>query len=255
MSGDDRGGENPPLDLRELAEVDSPDVVRGALRRFRRRLGLWGGLAAVVVLGLAALIAAPETPTGYTPARVEDAQVHHDVMAEVTQGPVQLIVLRAARLDDTYALHGVLVAEGLEADEGIFVAQRFGVWQPGDEQENPGGSPGAMSPPPAGPPVDLGGLVGATTEPAGTGPVAEVWLEIPLGREQITVTVAAGVALTPSDINTEPAPDDGPSIARPTGDSVLSGIPTRPGSERVLAELELDVQRLDIPRAIWGAQQ
>lgn len=210
----------------------------------------------MVVLGLAALIAAPETPLVYTPARFEDAQLQHEVMAEVTQGPVRFIVLRAARLDDTYALHGVLVAEGLEADEGIFVARRFPVWQPGDDQGDADGSPGSVSSPPPGPPIDMGGLVGATTEPAGTGPIVEVWLEIPLGREQftVTVTVAAGVATTPSDIATRPGPDDGPSIVRSTGDSVLSGVPARPGSERVLAEMDLDVQELGIPRAIWGAQ-
>lgn len=45
--------EQPPLDLRLLADVHSPEVVREALRRFRRRIVtryVWFVLAAVVAL-------------------------------------------------------------------------------------------------------------------------------------------------------------------------------------------------------------
>jgi hypothetical protein len=49
--------ERPPLDLRALGDVDEPDVVRAALRSFRRRLWtryLWIGLA--IILGSVAWV-------------------------------------------------------------------------------------------------------------------------------------------------------------------------------------------------------
>jgi hypothetical protein len=49
--------ERPPLDLRALGDVDSPEVVREALRRFRRRIVtryVWLALA-IVVFGAAVI--------------------------------------------------------------------------------------------------------------------------------------------------------------------------------------------------------
>ena len=54
--------DQPPLDLRALADVDAPDVIHEALRRFRRKIlvrSVWVVLAAVAVV----VIVWARTPT------------------------------------------------------------------------------------------------------------------------------------------------------------------------------------------------
>lgn len=59
--------EQPPIDLRSLADVDSPEVVHEALRRFRRRT-----LVRSVWLLLAGAIGAAAIWWGNTPTTLED---------------------------------------------------------------------------------------------------------------------------------------------------------------------------------------
>jgi hypothetical protein len=66
--------DRPLSGLRDLAEVSSPEVVRGALRRFRRRLVLWAGLFAGAVIGLALLVAAPSAQSHYLPTEFAGAR-------------------------------------------------------------------------------------------------------------------------------------------------------------------------------------
>jgi hypothetical protein len=97
-----------PLDLRALADVDEPEVVRDALRRFRRRVltrYVWV-VAAVVVAGSAVVWG--RTPTTLQ-QRVDAARnvVYVDRVWRVDGVTVGLD--RVADLGDTVGLHFVVI--------------------------------------------------------------------------------------------------------------------------------------------------
>lgn len=233
-----------PLGLRELAEVESPELVRGALRRFRRRFALWAALFAASVIGLTLLVTGPDrgrsVPSEFAGARPTS------VMAVARERDVRITVLDAARLESTYVLHAVVVVDGLALGEGVFIGRQFAVWS--SEMETSGA--GADTPPPPGPPADIGGMVRASDSGFGAHPAQEIWLEIPLGRQRVTVTVAAGVPAGTGPSESEVAPP-----RRPTAELVLEGPPIEPGTGRVLAEVTLDVRELGIPQHIWEGSQ
>lgn len=235
--------DRPPSGLRDLAEVSSPEVVRGALRRFRRRLVLWAGLFAGAVIGLALLVAAPSAQSHYLPTEFAAAGPI-PLMESVRAQSVQVLVLDVARLDDTYVLRAVVAAEDLQPNEGLFVARVFEVWSP-DLEEDAGAASDA--PPPPGPPVDVGGAVRIFDSGFGSHPVQEIWIEIPVGQDRITLTIAAGVPDDPHDPGRETA---GPSDRSDPG-RVLVGSPARPGTERILAEVTLDASQLGVPEHVW----
>lgn len=102
--------EQPPLDLRALADVDSPEVVRGALRTFRRRIVtryVWLVLA-IVLFGAAVLWG--RTPTTLE-QRVEAAHsaAYIDAVWRVRGATVALD--KVADLGDRIGLHLVAVPD------------------------------------------------------------------------------------------------------------------------------------------------
>lgn len=234
-----RDEDQPVAALASLREVESPELVRVAVRRFRRRLLLWAGVVVAALVGLVLLLTAPAVAPGLPERLAASGPV--SVMERIEQDPVEVLVLQAARLENSYALRLVVTASGLADDEGVFVAQRFAVSPPDTFDEEP--EPGDAAPPPPGPPPDLGGVVSIADSGFGASLVQEAWVEAPLGTRRLTVTVGAGVPARPgSDL--PPADTEGDTW-------VLSGPPTEPGTQRVLAEVELDLTELGLVDDIW----
>lgn len=118
-----------PLDLRSLADVDSPEVVREALRHFRRRVltrGLWLAVGAVV---LVVAVVWGRTPTTLADRidRASRSITAHPVW-RVDDGVVALD--RVADLgDDRLGFHFIVVGRGVQIDlTGAISAETFGPW-------------------------------------------------------------------------------------------------------------------------------
>ena len=126
--------ERPPLDLRALADVDSPEVVREALRNFRRRIVtryVWLALA-IVVFGAAVIWG--RTPTTLQ-ERVDSAHSYAEPGARAVwhlRG-ISVALDRVADLGDTVGLHFVVLPEPGRGIERISVtgeisSMGFGNW-------------------------------------------------------------------------------------------------------------------------------
>lgn len=120
------------MDLSSLGEVTSPDVVRGAFRRFRRRVFTTGALVAVSALSLAgALLWATVFHRTIDEKIVDSPGATLGVV--VTEGDVVTIVERVARIDDGLGIHLYQAAADAprRADysyrlSGIRYAEKFG---------------------------------------------------------------------------------------------------------------------------------
>ncbi len=100
-----------PLDLRSLADVESPEVVREALRTFRRRLWtryLWIGLA--IVLGAVTLV------VGNRPSNLREEMERADVRSAPASpvwhvGGLSIALAEVADLGDSTGLHFVVLPD------------------------------------------------------------------------------------------------------------------------------------------------
>ncbi len=103
--------EQVPLDLRTLADVDSPEVVRAALRTFRRRI-----VTRYVWLGVGALVLVAAVMWGRTPSTLQqridgaNAAVVPEAVWHVPGGTVALD--RVVDLGDTVGLHLIVLPDG-----------------------------------------------------------------------------------------------------------------------------------------------
>jgi len=99
-----------PLDLRILADVESPEVVREALRAFRRRL--W---TRYVWIGLAIVLAALAFVAGNRPSdlheEMERANVRSFPEAVWRVGDASVSLVEVADLGDTMGLHFVALPD------------------------------------------------------------------------------------------------------------------------------------------------
>lgn len=111
------------LDLGSLADVETPDVVRSAMRRFRRRVFTTGALVALSALGLAGGIAWATLFHRTLAEQVEEAPGIDVGVVLSDRGAVTLLE-RVARTEDGVALHLHLAAAG--ADRGSNYFYRFG---------------------------------------------------------------------------------------------------------------------------------
>lgn len=100
---------DPPLDLRSLALVDSPDVVKAALRTFRRRIlfrSLWGLLAGAVAVTIVYTLVQPHE----LPDRIRSADITaHPASAVWEFGKQRIALADIVRLDDRLGLRFVVV--------------------------------------------------------------------------------------------------------------------------------------------------
>jgi hypothetical protein len=113
--------EQPPLDLRALADVDPPEVVREALRTFRRRIVtryVWLALA-IVVFGAAVLWG--RTPTTLQ-QRVDSARPAAFVDAVWRVEGATVALDKVVDLGDRIGLHLVAVPDDPDHRVEIFVS-------------------------------------------------------------------------------------------------------------------------------------
>lgn len=112
--------EQPPLDLRGLADVDSPEVVRAALKTFRRRL--W---TRYVWVGLAIVFAAAAFVWGGQPSDLrEEIEASHlrSLPEQVWRvGGTSVALEEAADLGDYMGLHFVVLPDPGKNAPGIWV--------------------------------------------------------------------------------------------------------------------------------------
>jgi len=109
----DNESDDRPLQLRDLAQTESPEIVRAALGRFRRRL-LVRGLIVVLVVAAGAIL----YPRYFNPPRDLTSEIQHargvELLRSVTAGGVEATVVRVVRLS----------GETLAPDRAI---ERFGI--------------------------------------------------------------------------------------------------------------------------------
>ena len=99
-----------PAGLRELADVQSPDVLRAALRRFRLRLVFWVGLVVLAAAMLAVVITAPDPEHLFDRYDRASARVELGAVEEVDGGT--LVLLDAVRINENrYAVRAVGLTE------------------------------------------------------------------------------------------------------------------------------------------------
>ena len=105
----------PPLRLSELADVDSPEIVKAALRRFRRRVFVW--TVWLVIAVLAALLLAPTFNRERNDLRLQFLRAPGEATgAIIHQGPYDATILNVVRLNKLqYGVHLVATARSLEA--------------------------------------------------------------------------------------------------------------------------------------------
>lgn len=123
------GRDEKPLDLRSLGEVDSPEVLRAALRRFRHRMlvrGLWIFLGVAILLGLR--LAGPLRPSL---ADQIERSPGIQLGAVYRTGGVTVVVVRVADLGDNTGLHVVLAdpAAGPLDDLNLWIRSGFVEWE------------------------------------------------------------------------------------------------------------------------------
>lgn len=98
-----------PLDLRALADVESPDVVRDAVRRFRRRVFGTGAVVAVAALALVAAALWSLVSHQTLDERIERAP-GESLGIVFEGGGTTVVVERVARLEDGLGLKLLLAA-------------------------------------------------------------------------------------------------------------------------------------------------
>lgn len=111
-----------PPDLRDLAEIDAPEVVRPAFRRFRRRVLLWSAL--VVLAAVWILLVYPVFVRDLPDQFAHDRSVTGPVLAEFEH--VDVVVLDAQPLGrftcnftDCYSLHLLVTPMSLPDGERL----------------------------------------------------------------------------------------------------------------------------------------
>ncbi len=121
-----------PLDLRVLADVDSPEIVRAALRRFRRRAltrYIWVGVGVAVFV---AAVLWGRTPTTLA-ERVDRASSKAFPETVWRVRGVSVALEMAADLGDTVGLHLVVLPDDPSSPPRIAVSGQvasmgFGAW-------------------------------------------------------------------------------------------------------------------------------
>lgn len=228
MNDDNANEGERPLGLRELAEVDSPEIVRAALRRFRRRTAiraLWIAGALLVATVILPFLRGRTTVDRFAHAPGELTR------AVVSSGPIHVLLLETKRLDkDSVGLHILTVADGLRPDEQLAV--------------NP--DPSHFLPPPLTFRSALRGVRQVTQfgTPRSRG-VVEQYLILYPGTRTIEIGVSAALPAGPGE--EEETLPRGP---RPmTEEDFL--FPYRPGTFRRIGTVVIDLQTLGVPATIW----
>lgn len=236
--------EQAPLSLAELAEVESPEVVRAALSRFRKRLivrTVLVPLAIAAVFGIPRLL--PDTPPSRE-MQFRMSRTWQDIDDQIARGRVEVVLLDARRLthDPEFGLRLIARTDALRRGEHL-------VAEPGFFGLNTCRS-GPRRPVEPSPPV----WVSARGERT----LIEMVVICPLGTTHVTIELGAFAGRADALLFGGPAlggPGDsepfGPGMhtqaecALPLNEGVCT-LAKRDGSYRVLDELTFDIADLGI---------
>jgi hypothetical protein len=207
-----------PLRLAELAAVDAPEVVRVAVRRFRRRVAVWGiwivGAIVVVALAFPAL-----RPYRDLAARMSNAP--GESLGRVIERPfLRMTVIDVRRLDEkTVAVHVLATSDALHSNENLQVDPFFGGGNEATAKHNGGKR---------------------FSQQRGAGSVVEAWFAVLPGTQSFDVEVfsAGGDA---GDGNSQRAP------GQPQADP--KKLATRPAV--ITDTITLDFRALGVAESIW----
>ena len=248
-----------PLSLAALAETDSPDVVRGALAQFRRRM-----LARVILFPIAAalIIVVPKLLPGMDPSiqkQFQESGVRQYLARAVPAGPVLFRVMEARRLDETFALRFFSTTDALRPEERLTIEGGYTGILHDCEREQPSNLPG----PPVGPiaPLSLSG--GEARD------VVEGLIVCPLGAIRLTLEIGAVYVIAehappavPGEPPGPPDPSGGAGPGRHTQEECA--VPLNPlnvcaflksqGTYRTIATITLDMRQLGVEDAIWRVE-
>ena len=217
--------EQTPLDLRSLSAVESPDVVKDALRRFRLRALVALGLAAVLIIAAAMVIAARR------PASIEE-RVSAGEQANlnpivIRDDRVHAVLLEVTRLDEaSYAARLLLIVEELEEGKVVQIAR---LERSGAASADAGCAE-----------IDLGAA----------GAALEATIAVPIGTERISLDVAAVDSLAIKG-------GGGGAVsvvggAAPRSDSCEIDLSQgRKRQSQVVGRVELDMVELGLPSSLW----
>lgn len=110
----------PPLDLRSLADVESPEVVKSALRRFRRKLLATGSAVLVAALVLVSAVVWAMLDRNVV-ERIEQAAGAYPGSVYEVNG-VTVVLVKVADLGDTLGLRLLLAAPEARASDAYFLS-------------------------------------------------------------------------------------------------------------------------------------
>jgi hypothetical protein len=124
----DEGPMEPPLRLTDLADVESPDVVRAALSRFRRRTVVWslwivGALTAAFLLipGYTSVRNDPHVLLARSPGTVSGAVIH--------VGPIEATLFEVVRVNKSvFAIHLFVTDSALKSQEQLAALNVTGIY-------------------------------------------------------------------------------------------------------------------------------
>ncbi len=223
-------GDDEPVPLRDLAAVESPQLVQKAVRRFRRRTVVTAlGIACVIVLSILVVPlffrSPPPLPDQFPGAPGES------IGAVLDAGPVEVVVLDARRLDrGLVGIHVVVLSESVGDGERL-------VARPG-RQPSPTGT--------GNPPNPLQVFV---SELKGGGQAAEVWAVFDRGTRRISLVFEAVSAERQAGMPPRPSDEPNGSVRAPHRPTTGDRHPIPSGRE--LGEVTLDMEDLGVPPSIW----
>jgi hypothetical protein len=240
-----------PIGLKELAHYDSPDVVRVALGRFRRRLLIRGVVIPVVV---AAVVFVPKIfpGTGHSPQlQFDRSRVRADIYAsQLVAGPVRIQVIEGRRLDEDplFGIRFIASTNALRPNERLSIEEGVTGFTHSCEPVGgfrPGGPPSA----------------GVDVLTRGGNGLVEVVMNCPLDSKSVRLDIGAlaGTGNTPPALGDilGGAADRGPGLptqaecAVPLNELGVCALTKAEGSYRPLGMVTLDMEELRLERRIW----
>lgn len=223
--------DGPPVRLRELSQVESPDVVRAALQHFRRRTLVRTGLILLVVFAWPwTLQKASEPPRPTYEQLLANNATTQEIGVVVPFERVEVAVLSARKIDEdalegtgilapVRALDVALTAAGIKPNEALVVNENWILsGRPGTRIRRP-----------------------ASERTAGVGEVG-----FASGARTVTFTV---IAVNGRDFGTGPGQYTRAECALPFNELGVCELPKFAG--RLIERITLDLEALAVDPGIW----
>ena len=243
------------LGLRELSDVDAPEVVSAALSRFRRRMFVRAVLVPALAVGVFFLSRALPSRSPTVQRQFAEARQGQALGVRLMTGAIDVVALEAKRVQDRdgdwVGLRVVVTTDALRGKERLSVGEPIlGV----SESCRPNEPSGRL--PPA--PVSIYAWGYGVTAPD----VADVVLKCPIGTRGARIEVGAYYSVhdnyDPSSGSPPPVSEDkGPGThtqeecAVPLNPLGVCAMTKAEGSYRALGTIDIDFPTIGVGREIW----